>query len=105
MVRKAFFASILVLVIVASYFAGLHHRRGAVESAGLRRILYYVDPMHPAYKSDKPGIAPDCGMQLEPVYADGADANGPGAAAMPAGTVNIDSSRQQLAGVRVAPAE
>jgi RND family efflux transporter MFP subunit len=27
--------------------------------------------MHPAYKSDKPGIAPDCGMKLEPVYADG----------------------------------
>lgn len=36
-----------------------------------RKILYYVDPMHPAYKSDKPGIAPDCGMTLEPVYEDG----------------------------------
>jgi Cu(I)/Ag(I) efflux system membrane fusion protein len=34
-------------------------------------ILYYVDPMHPAYRSDKPGIAPDCGMELVPVYADG----------------------------------
>ena len=34
------------------------------------KILYYVDPMHPSYKSDKPGIAPDCGMQLTPVYAD-----------------------------------
>jgi RND family efflux transporter MFP subunit len=37
----------------------------------LRKVLYYVDPMHPWYKSDKPGIAPDCGMKLEPVYADG----------------------------------
>ncbi len=36
-----------------------------------RKILYYVDPMHPAYKSDKPGVAPDCGMTLEPVYDDG----------------------------------
>jgi Cu(I)/Ag(I) efflux system membrane fusion protein len=35
-----------------------------------RKILYYHDPMHPAYKSDKPGVAPDCGMDLEPVYAD-----------------------------------
>ena len=26
--------------------------------------------MHPSYTSDKPGIAPDCGMALEPVYAD-----------------------------------
>jgi hypothetical protein len=27
--------------------------------------------MHRAYKSDKPGLAPDCGMRLEPVYAGG----------------------------------
>jgi len=26
--------------------------------------------MHPANKSDKPGVAPDWGMTLEPVYAD-----------------------------------
>jgi RND family efflux transporter MFP subunit len=35
-----------------------------------RKILYWHDPMHPWYKSDKPGIAPDCNMPLEPVYAD-----------------------------------
>ncbi|HEY4682007.1 MAG TPA: heavy metal-binding domain-containing protein, partial [Candidatus Acidoferrales bacterium] len=39
-------------------------------AAGERKILYWVDPMHPAYKSDKPGTAPDCGMDLVPVYAD-----------------------------------
>ena len=33
------------------------------------KILYYQDPMHPWYRSDKPGIAPDCGMRLVPVYA------------------------------------
>jgi protein SCO1/2 len=33
-----------------------------------RKVLYYVDPMHPSYKSDKPGTAPDCGMRLEPVF-------------------------------------
>ena len=38
-----------------------------------RKILHYVDPMNPAFKSDKPGIAP-CGMPLEPVYADQGDA-------------------------------
>ena len=35
-----------------------------------RRILYYHDPMHPSYRSSQPGIAPDCNMQLTPVYAD-----------------------------------
>jgi ferredoxin len=34
-----------------------------------RAILYWYDPMHVSYKSDKPGIAPDCGMALVPMYA------------------------------------
>src|SRR5581483_8782506 len=46
----------------------------APASQAEKKILYWVDPMHPAYKSDKPGIAPDCGMQLVPVYAGGATA-------------------------------
>jgi len=37
-----------------------------------RRILYWQDPMHPQYKSDKPGKAPDCGMDLVPVYEESA---------------------------------
>jgi Cu(I)/Ag(I) efflux system membrane fusion protein len=51
---------------------------GTAEKAG-RKVLFWVDPMHPAYKSDKPGIAPDCGMKLEPVYADGGAASAPAA--------------------------
>ncbi len=39
---------------------------GSVE----RKILYWYDPMHPKYKADKPGKAPDCGMDLVPKYAD-----------------------------------
>jgi RND family efflux transporter MFP subunit len=42
--------------------------------AGERRILYWHDPMHPQYRSDRPGKAPDCGMDLVPVYADEAPA-------------------------------
>jgi len=34
-----------------------------------RQILYWYDPMNPAYRSDKPGKAPD-GMDLVPKYAD-----------------------------------
>ena len=40
------------------------------DKAARKKILYWVDPMHPAYKSDKPGKAPDCGMDLVPVYAE-----------------------------------
>lgn len=60
-----------------------------------RKILYYEDPMHPWYRSDKPGIAPDCGMKLVPVYADEAGA----AAPTTPGTVQISTARQQLIGV------
>jgi len=63
-----------------------------------RKILYWYDPMHPQYKSDKPGIAPDCGMKLVPKYADEAEPMGE----MPAGTVQISPAKQQLIGVRTA---
>lgn len=71
----------------------------APTAAGERKILYWYDPMHPQYRSDKPGTAPDCGMDLVPKYADepAAPQN------MPAGTVQISPFKQQLIGVRTAP--
>ncbi len=77
----------IVLVLGAGFAAGwlLKDRWSGGQSAqGGRKVLYWVDPMHPAYKSDKPGIAPDCGMKLEPVYADG---GGPETAAAPKGKI------------------
>jgi membrane fusion protein, copper/silver efflux system len=62
---------LLACTFVGGYIVRSVHHPAAAPTPSARRILYYVDPMHPAYKSDKPGIAPDCGMQLEPVYADG----------------------------------
>jgi RND family efflux transporter MFP subunit len=65
-----------LLVVIAFAFAGGYIYKavkgGTAGKAGKdeRKVLYWVDPMHPAYKSDKPGIAPDCGAKLEPVYAD-----------------------------------
>jgi RND family efflux transporter MFP subunit len=76
--------------------AGHNTSEGAQKSAGERKVLYWYDPMHPAYKSDKPGIAPDCGVQLVPKYADEEE----GMEKMPPGTVMISSVKQQLIGVR-----
>jgi multidrug efflux pump subunit AcrA (membrane-fusion protein)/YHS domain-containing protein len=97
----------LVLCLGVGFFAGgawwSLNTPSPKTAAGARRILYYHDPMHPAYKSDKPGIAPDCGMQLEPVYSDeeGA-AGGPADGSIaPPGTVRISAEKQQLIGVRV----
>ena len=108
---KAKTVAFLVVGVVVSFLAGsLYHQQALSKTPpqAERKILYYVDPMHPAYKSDKPGIAPDCGMQLEPVYADGGPAL-PGSAdaskSLPAGTVQISPEKQQLVGVRVSRVE
>jgi RND family efflux transporter MFP subunit len=68
-----------------------------------RKVLYYVDAMHPWYKSDKPGIAPDCGMKLEPVYAAGG-----GQVEAPPPTpdaVEVTAEQQHLTGIRFGEAE
>src|SRR5262245_2650142 len=105
---KVFFALVLLAAVFAGGYVVRAMKPPAATSNG-RRVLYYVDPMHPAYKSDKPGIAPDCGMQLEPVYAD--EANAPigtlnaDSESMPAGAIRIAPERQQLIGVKFATVE
>ncbi len=54
-----------------------------------KKIAYYKDPMHPWYTSDKPGKAPDCGMDLVPVYEGESDS----------GAVHIDPVTMQNMGV------
>lgn len=66
------------------------------EDAAGRRVLYYVDPMHPSYRSDRPGRAPDCGMDLQPVYADAA-AQDEAAAATAADAITLSPERERAA--------
>jgi Cu(I)/Ag(I) efflux system membrane fusion protein len=60
-----------------------------------KKILYYKDPMHPWITSDKPGKAPDCGMDLVPVYE--------GEEEMEDGIVKIDPVIVQNIGVKIKP--
>jgi membrane fusion protein, copper/silver efflux system len=102
--RKITTAGLIGLLMIVSYAVGRRHSQPAAENARSRRILYWVDPMHPDYKSDRPGTAPDCGMALEPVYAD--SATSPGVSVpVPPGAVAIDPASQRLVGIRVATAE
>src|ERR1039457_951709 len=108
---------VLSLVVITAAFVGGYVYKAVkgggspTPGTGERKGLYGVHPIHPAYKSDKPGIAPDCGMKLEPVYADGgAAAVSTGANLKPAsandistmevGTVQITPEKQQLIGVK-----
>jgi Cu(I)/Ag(I) efflux system membrane fusion protein len=107
-IRRVGLAIAVVVAIAVAYGLGRHnsHSQSGSKAAG-RHVLYYVDPMHPSYKSDKPGIAPDCGMQLVPVFADqlaNVSASSP-PDQLPSGTVRIDSAAQKLLGIRFASVE
>jgi RND family efflux transporter MFP subunit len=93
----------LLALLAATFASGYVVRAGRPASrTPERRVLYYVDPMHPSYRSDKPGTAPDCGMTLEPVYADAAEPE-PGVPV--ANAIHVSPERQQLIGVRYATVE
>ena len=72
----------------------------AAEDASVRggqhEPLYWVAPMDPAYRSDKPGKSP-MGMDLVPVYADEAGADG-----TPQATLRIDPRVINNIGVQLA---
>ncbi len=103
--KKVRAIAVAVVLIAAGFLSGTwlswatRDRGGPAE----RKILYWVDPMHPSYKSDKPGIAPDCGMQLEPVYAD--DASALSGSGVPPGTLKVTPARQQVIGIRTGVVE
>ena len=91
MLIAALAAFVAAPVVASESHHAIHHRAGAFRvpapmaqatdqtNAGEGKILFYQDPMHPWYHSDKPGIAPDCGMKLVPIYAsEAADQPKPG---------------------------
>ncbi|PYU53991.1 MAG: hypothetical protein DMG56_27930, partial [Acidobacteria bacterium] len=92
----------LAFLALLAFAAGRYTAKPNDNHTDAKRVLYYVDPMHPSYRSDKPGIAPDCGMALEPVY------EGEDRAAqlqLRPGAVSISPEKQLLIGVRVLKVE
>jgi Cu(I)/Ag(I) efflux system membrane fusion protein len=100
--KKASYLALAVCLAIGAFVAGswiTWTASGRGKSETTRKVLYWVDPMHPSYKSDRPGIAPDCGMQLEPVYADEA-----GQPIVP-GAVKVAGDKRQLIGVEIGTVE
>jgi membrane fusion protein, copper/silver efflux system len=93
---------LFAVLIPAAFFGGWFAGRGGGGTAGSeeRKVLYYVDPMNPSFRSPGPGTAP-CGMALEPVYAYSPT---PGISeATPPGAVAVRPDRLQLIGVAREP--
>jgi Cu(I)/Ag(I) efflux system membrane fusion protein len=96
-----------LLLVAAAFVAGYGYGRWYAQSPVVsakttRPVLYYRCPMHPSFRSDKPGVAPCCQMALEPVYAD--DAAQP-AAGINKDAIHITPKQQQLIGVQYGQVE
>jgi len=85
--------ALLPVILIAA--SGLTADPAGSAENGEAGVLYWVAPMDPNYRRDKPGKSP-MGMDLVPVYAD---------AAGEAGTVRIDPAMLQNLGVRTARVE
>jgi RND family efflux transporter MFP subunit len=97
---------LVVMFMAAAWVGGYGYGRWyARPPAGERKPLYWVDPMHPWYKSDVPGIAPDCGMKLVAVYPGDEARYDRRANKLPVGSVQITPEKQQLIGVEYGTVE
>ena len=105
--KKIVYAIFLTLLLGGAYFLGAwsNERIGLTSSSGTHKVLYDVDPIQPAYRSDKPRIAPDCGMQPIATQEDGTLVRPGQAAKMLRACVRVSADKQQLIGVRVATVE
>ena len=74
------------------------HPAGAPPRAAKGKLLYYRNPKNPDFKSNQPGLNPQTGNELEPVYEGDP-------ASMPMGTINVSPEKQQLIGVRYGTVE
>ncbi len=92
---------LVIIALAAGAWIGISFTGSAPDADGStgkkeeeKEILYWVAPMNPSFKSDKPGKSP-MGMDLVPVYKDAGEGDG----------VRINPAVQNNLGVRTAEAE
>lgn len=71
--KMIFFIIILIMAFAMGVLSTRNNNKSGSASQSQnekKKVLYWVAPMNPSYRSDKPGKSP-MGMELEPVYADG----------------------------------
>ena len=100
----AIFAVAFIVVLIARRGSTSNEIDSVTQDNSGRRVIAWIDPMYSQgpphlYKSNHPGVAPDCNMKLVPQYANES------AAPSVSGAVSISPQRQQFMGVKLATAE
>ncbi len=99
---------IILLAAVAGFgTAGCNRASAPAQHSAGQKAKFHC-PMHPTYVSDRPGDCPICGMRLVPIESDHAapSRENPSAdAATDRASVSLSQEKQQLIGMRTAPAE
>jgi Cu(I)/Ag(I) efflux system membrane fusion protein len=106
----AIFAVAFVVALMAKRGGLSNEIDGVTQDASGRRVTAWIDPMYSQgpphiYKTNHPGRAPDCGMQLVPVYADATTTTQASSTVAGYADVSVPVKRQQLIGVKLATAE
>ncbi len=107
MKRSVFVSLLIALAFLGGYGYGRWYANGPVQVSAKTtpRILYYRCPMHPSFRSDKPGVATCCNMTLQPVYADDSSGADAAPASLPAGAMRVTPRQQQLIGLQYGKVE
>jgi len=100
MSKKLIWIAAVVVTVGAGFITGRYfgqeNAASPAASGTEREVLYWVAPMDPDYRRDKPGKSP-MGMDLKPVYVDEVDGR--------PGVVSINPTVVNNLGVRTAKAE
>lgn len=98
--------SLLIAVLLSCGAAACHRDSHSAHATATKGTTYYC-PMHPSYKSEKPGECPICSMKLVPLEsAPSASPSDTADHRPPADTrIRISPERQQQIGVQLAEAK
>jgi len=102
--------AILLVVLLTKREGSSNEINGVTQDTSGRRVVAWIDPMYSQgpphlYKSNHPGVAPDCGMKLVPQYAEEAATSSATSTVSGYANVPVSPQRQQLIGVKLATAE
>lgn len=100
---RALAAALAIVIVSFTGGAWWMHRGSRTVPAATATV--YACPMHPQYRSDRPGDCPSCGMRLELVKDGNGASNDAAAIPLPAGAVRVSAEQQQAMGVRLGVAE